>query len=262
MMHTRNILLLFVFCVMGLMGFRISDRPEIYAANPLPGAYRITIKQGNTTLTSVKIVTGSYYTIAYYDLAGKKFVGTEGGTYASAGDKYVENIEFNTMDSTKVGSSITLQSSAKGDKWQLLGTKHGKKINETWQRILEEGTQNSPLKGAWRITQRLDPSTGNMSAMQQGPRKTIKVMSGSRFQWIAYNSATGQFSGTGGGTYTAKDGKYSETIEFFSRDPGRVGMQLTFDYEIKGSDWHHSGKSTTGNTIKEVWSNVDNLKNK
>jgi hypothetical protein len=244
-----------------LTGFHLSDPMARYAASPVTGAYRMTIKQGNNTLTAVKIVTDSYYTVAYYDLAGKKFAGTEGGTYTINRDNLVENIEFHTFDSTRVGSTVTLQSSVKGGKWQLTGNKHGKKINETWEKISEENAQDSPLKGAWRITQRLDPSSGNMSAMQQGPRKTLKMMSGTRFQWIAYNSATGQFSGTGGGTYTAKDGKYTETIEFFSRDSGRVGMQLTFDYEVKGTDWHHSGKSTTGNTIHEVWANVDVKKN-
>jgi hypothetical protein len=209
----------------------------------------------------VKIVTDSYFTVAYYDLAGKKFIGTEGGTHSINGGNFMENIEFSTIDSTKVGSSFTLQSTTKGSKWQLSGTRQGKKIDEIWEKISEDNAQTSPLKGAWRITQRLDPSSGNMSAMQQGPRKTIKMMSGTRFQWIAYNSATKQFSGTGGGTYTAKDGKYTETIEFFPRDPNRVGMQLSFDYEIKGKDWHHSGKSTTGNAINEVWSNVDERSN-
>jgi hypothetical protein len=247
--------------LLGLMALHPAGSKKANVAATMAGAYRMSVKQGNETFTAVKIVTGSYFTIAYYDLAGKKFAGTEGGTYSLNGGNYQENIEFNTMDSTRVGSTVTLQSSVKADKWQLSGTKYGKKIAETWEQIPEENAQNSPLQGAWRITQRADPDTGNMSAMQQGPRKTIKMMSDTRFQWIAYNTATKQFFGTGGGTYTAKDGKYTETIEFFSRDPKRVGMQLTFDFEVKGKDWVHSGKSTTGSPIKEVWSNIDESTN-
>jgi hypothetical protein len=42
-------------------------------------------------------------------------------------------------------------------------------------------------------------------------------------------------------------------VEFFSRDPQRVGRSLTFDYELKNGDWHHRGQSSTGNKIYEIW---------
>ena len=66
---------------------------------------------------------------------------------------------------------------------------------------------------------------------------------------------TKEFSGTGGGTFTAKDGKYKEEIEFFSRDDSRVGMSLEFDFEVKDVDWYHSGLSSKGDPISEVWTN-------
>ena len=59
---------------------------------------------------------------------------------------------------------------------------------------------------------------------------------------------------TGGGTYTTKDGVYTETIDFFSKDNSRVGAILPFEYEVKGDDWHHSGNSSKGDPIYEVWS--------
>jgi len=90
--------------------------------------------------------------------------------------------------------------------------------------------------------------TGN-----RGPRKTLKILSGTRFQWAAINPETKQFSGTGGGTYTFENGKYTENIEFFSRDNSRVGASLTFDGEVSGDKWKHSGNSSTGNPIAEIW---------
>ena len=65
------------------------------------------------------------------------------------------------------------------------------------------------------------------------PRKTMKILSGTRFQWIAFDTEKKEFKGTGGGTYTTINGKYSEKIEFFSRDKTRVGMSLEFDYNMK-----------------------------
>nr|WP_299343463.1 hypothetical protein [Allomuricauda sp.] len=82
----------------------------------------------------------------------------------------------------------------------------------------------------------------------------MKILSGTRFQWIAYNTETKEFMGTGGGTYTTENGKYVENIGFFSRDDSRVGASLSFDFELKDGDWHHSGKSSKGNPIYEIWS--------
>ena len=82
----------------------------------------------------------------------------------------------------------------------------------------------------------------------------MKILSGTRFQWIAYNTETKEFLGTGGGTYTTDNGKYTENIEFFSRDDSRVGASLEFDYEVKDGKWHHKGESSKGDPIYEIWS--------
>ncbi|MCH5689221.1 hypothetical protein LWM68_36260 [Niabella sp. W65] len=89
------------------------------------------------------------------------------------------------------------------------------------------------------------------------PRRTLKLLTATRFQWAAINVETGEFSGTGGGTYTFKDGKYTEHIEFFSRDSSRVGMSLTFDGRLEGGNWIHSGKSSKGDPIYEVWGTLN-----
>ena len=82
----------------------------------------------------------------------------------------------------------------------------------------------------------------------------MKILSGTRFQWIAYNTETKKFMGTGGGTYTTKDGKYSENIEFFSKDNSKAGLSLKFDYELLDGKWHHKGFSSKGDPIHEIWS--------
>jgi hypothetical protein len=93
-----------------------------------------------------------------------------------------------------------------------------------------------------------------VTTITPGNRRTVKILGGGRFQWIAFNSASKEFSGTGGGTYTAEDGKYIENIEFFSRDSRRVGASLEFDYEVKDGEWHHKGESSKGDPIYEIWS--------
>jgi hypothetical protein len=122
-------------------------------------------------------------------------------------------------------------------------------VKETYTRS-DNGT--GPLAGNWRITGR--EQNGQMVEMKPTARKTIKLLSATRFQWAAINMDTGEFFGTGGGTYTFKDGIYTEQIEFFSRDSSRVGMSLSFNGKVDGRNWHHSGKSSRGEPIHEVWS--------
>jgi hypothetical protein len=40
---------------------------------------------------------------------------------------------------------------------------------------------------------------------------------------------------------------------FFSRDDKRVGASLSFDAKVTDNQWSHSGKSSTGNKINEIW---------
>jgi hypothetical protein len=114
---------------------------------------------------------------------------------------------------------------------------------------LDDGEDN--LAGVWRITGRM--VDGKLNAIQRRDRKTLKLLSATRFQWMAINPATKEFFGTGGGIYTFKDGKYTEHIEFFSRDNSRVGASLTFDGAVKHGVWNHSGKSSKGDPINEIW---------
>ena len=123
---------------------------------------------------------------------------------------------------------------------------------EVWMKRIDAG-QPDDLAGAWLISGRMRDGEIQERSTDR-PRKTMKILSGKRFQWIAYNTETKQFMGSGGGTYTTVDGKYTENIEFFSRDDNRVGASLKFNYELKDGKWHHSGKSSKGKPIYEVWS--------
>jgi hypothetical protein len=122
-------------------------------------------------------------------------------------------------------------------------------IAKKWQKV-DEATES--LAGNWRITGR--EQSGAMTPIKPAARKTIKILSGTRFQWAAINMETGDFFGTGGGHYSFKDGTYTEHIEFFSRDASRVGASLSFKAEINKGEWHHSGLSSKGEKIHEVWS--------
>lgn len=212
------------------------------SADTLTGAWRLQESGGEQV---IQFMDG-YFTHTTFDKARKWFVQTRGGTYIGEKNKLTVHYEFDTGDSTQIGKTITYNASvASGQlRTDVSGTEQG------WSR-LDAG--DGPLAGLWAITAR--KQDGALQPIhQRGTRKTVKVLTGTRFQWAAIDPGTRQFLGTGGGTYTFKDGKYTEHIEFFSRDSSRVGSSLSFDGRLEKGDWHHSGLSSRGDPIYEVWS--------
>jgi len=109
------------------------------------------------------------------------------------------------------------------------------------------------IQGTWLMPGRIRDGETPLRATSS-PRKTMKILSGTRFQWIAYNTETKQFIGTSGGAYTTTNGEYTENIEFFARDNSKVGTSLKFNYSLVDGKWHHSGLSSKGDPIHEIWS--------
>ncbi|TKC05088.1 membrane or secreted protein [Pedobacter frigoris] len=179
---------------------------------------------------------------------GNKFLTSEGGKYTINDKTLKAESLFNSNDSTKIGTMLSIPFSISADQLSL----QVEEGNVEFDRV-DNGT--APLAGVWRITGRMQD--GKISPIHQtGTRQTYKLLTGTKFQWVAIDPAKKQFSGTGGGSYTFKDGKYTENIEFFSRDNTRVGASLSFDGKLENGDWHHSGLSSKGDKIYEIWSRV------
>jgi len=214
-------------------------------AQSLIGAWEALGDFNGKQLRSVVIFTENHQVGTFYDAKTGAFMGTNGGGWSIDGNTITEVIEFDTENSERVGSTHSFDIELSENELKIKNTP------VVWRRI-DNGTPGN-LAGAWLISERM--RDGELQKRDTNrPRKTMKILSDTRFQWIAYNTETKEFMGTGGGTYTTIDGKYIENIEFFSRDDNRVGASLQFDYELKDSDWHHSGLSSKGNPIYEVWS--------
>lgn len=202
-------------------------------------------KRNLDTAVQYLTIIDNYFSIATFDIEGKKFIRTRGGTAIFHDGKMDGVIEFNTADRPEVKSNYSYEIKSSGKKLRL----PAEGISIPWDAVDDA---SDALSGNWKITGR--EQDGKIVEMKPGARKTIKILSGTRFQWIAINSETGEFFGTGGGNYSFINGKYTENIEFFSRDASRVGASLSFNAEIKNGDWHHSGLSSKGDKIYEVWS--------
>ena len=219
--------------------------PAGAAASDFTGAWQQVREDGTV---GAWIITDGHFSIAWYQKEPAKFVSTEGGTWSRERDGGIRlTYEFDTAAADRVGTSRVVPVSIAGATMTADGAK--------WLRI-DSGAPGA-LQGAWLMTGR--KREGEITTRRPGARRTMKILSGTRFQWIAYNVETKQFFGSGGGTYTTADGKYVETLEFFSRDDKQSGRSLDFRYELVDGAWHHIGKSTRGEPMHEVWSRRSDL---
>ncbi|MDB5190594.1 MAG: rane or secreted protein [Segetibacter sp.] len=239
-------IVLICFTVIILIAFVINAsfiyRPS--EAGNITGAWKL---QSNTTDQVIILVDG-YITHTGYNKNDRKFLFTEGGKFELQKEKLSVIYEFDTRQKDRIGKSVIYNILLNNH--QLVADINGKK--ETWNRI-DKGKEN--LAGLWHITARKQDEKV-IPIHQAGPRKTIKILSASWFQWAAINPETKEFFGTGGGSYIFNNGKYIENIEFFSRDSSRVGASLSFGGKLENGNWHHSGLSSKGDPIYEVWSKV------
>jgi hypothetical protein len=240
----------FIGITANVRGYTGKDSRATSADNqPVSGAWQKKDATGNI---QTLVCSDNYLMYAVYDMTGKKFVSAGGGSYTllSAGVNKIFSFkrEFDTADSTLVGITVANKYTAKDNDLSIAeGILAG-----DWKRI-DESKSPKTMASVWRIRAR-EGKDFKMETVLKGSRKTLKILSGSRFQWAAFNTDTRQFFGTGGGTYSvSKDGKYTENIEFFSRDNKRMGTSSTFDCVLNGKDWTHAGQSSTGVRVHEIW---------
>ncbi|SDG69859.1 DUF4488 domain-containing protein [Winogradskyella thalassocola] len=204
-----------------------------------------TTSENGDQLKSVVIFTEGYQVLTIYNATTGEFIHSNGGTWKLDGDMMTEKTEFNTDNSEVVGTEVSFKISVTDNTLEIPDSEL--KYNK-----IDNGTPGK-LQGAWLMSGRVrDGKTETRDTSK--PRKTMKILSGTRFQWIAYNTETKQFMGTGGGTYTTIDGVYTENIEFFSKDDSKVGISLEFNFKLRDGQWIHTGFSSKGDPIHEIWS--------
>lgn len=197
------------------------------------------------------IITDRVFSVATYDITGKRFISSFGGTWHIEGNKLIRKIEWNSKDSLQVGKEIADDVQITDGKLLI------KQTNETWNR-LDDG-KSGALMGAWVITGNFSDDKVSKRPNPFYPRRTMKVLSGKYFHWIAYNVANKTFINAGGGTYTTANGKYTENIEFFTKTPESIGKSLSFGYSFVNGDWRHKGEKSTGGPLDECWSRRETL---
>lgn len=188
-------------------------------------------EQGKTIIHRI-LIDDSYIVETQFVNEPAEFILTRGGFYNKEGNVISVDFEFNSNYEKDGLKQLDMS-------W-----------SEDWKKVSKPPKD---LNGKWLMAGRMTDQ-GERRRDTSKPRKTMKFLLDGYFQWIAFNTETFQFFGSGGGYYFAENGNYTEHIEYFSRDNSRVGAVLPFDYSLKESDWHHQGFSSKGDPIHEIWS--------
>ena len=127
------------------------------------------------------ILDNEYIVISKFETGSGKFISTIGGYYETGEflnlneDVFDVNLEFNSNYDQDSIKSLSIVKTSK------------------WKNISKE---NNTLKGKWVMSGRYN--NGEFRTRNTAlPRKTMKVLIGGFFQWIAFNTETFKFSGSG-----------------------------------------------------------------
>ena len=125
------------------------------------------------------ILDNEYIVISKFKSDSGNFISTLGGYYQLNEGAYVINLEFNSNYDQDSIKSLSIVKTSK------------------WKNISKE---NNTLKGKWVMSGRYN--NGEFRTRNTDlPRKTMKVLIDGFFQWIAFNTESFKFSGSGGGEY-------------------------------------------------------------
>lgn len=205
------------------------------------------------TATSGKVLRGfvlfseKYQVATWYDPETGVVVKTNGGLWSIDGDRVTEVVAFDSENNERVGSKITFAIEwANPQMMRIVGS-------DTWLTQIDKGASDE-LSGAWFLSGSKSNGEDDLQVRDNAfPGNTMKILSGSRFQWITYDAESKVFKGTGGGIFTTIDGQYTETVEFSSVDHSYADTSKQFQYELINGDWHNTGKSSKGLPIYEIW---------
>jgi hypothetical protein len=218
----KSISLLLLFCTAFLLFLPVSLFAQVFHFSDGEQNHRI-------------FMDNSYLIETVYQQKDGAFAFTRGGFYQKSEKGIEVTFEFN---SNYAQDSLKILSYADQD-WR--------KVSKTDQ----------ALEGKWLMAGRVKPK-GEQRRDLNRSRKTMKLLLDGYFQWTAFDTASMRFMGSGGGTYTAQDGNYVETLEYFSRDNSKVGKVLPFEFFLKENDWYHKGLNSKDQSMHEIWQKRSN----
>ncbi|MCH5714921.1 hypothetical protein [Niabella hibiscisoli] len=171
-----------LLCTVGFLA--MTKRTLGPVADSLEGAWSLSYGGQDFAM----LFEDGYCMFTQYNLKEKKFGLTAGGPFTTEGGKIRIKTEFNSANKLEVGKMQEYGYKLSGN--ELTTTLEGFELK--WKRV---DTGEKHLAGNWRIVKRKQGE--EISDIPLRPRRTLKLLTATRFQWAAINVETGEFSGTG-----------------------------------------------------------------
>src|SRR5690606_21245720 len=151
----------------------------------ISGAWEhLSTSEDGDPLINVMIFVDGYYASTTYHATIGKFIKTHGGSWKLENNLMIENLEFDTNNSERVGTEVSYEVNVLENELEI--------VNSHLKFTRLDSGQPGALHGAWLMSGRTIDGNSQIRNTD-GPRKTMKILSGTRFQWIAYNTETKQF---------------------------------------------------------------------
>lgn len=249
----KNVLRLLVFSFLGLSGFTfVGDKP----ASSLNGAYKMSkMKYGEAkdwTIAderfNIKVFKDGYWFSGSLEKGNQELDGLCGGRYDLKNNKYNEQVDFYSWDSTAVGSTYTMDYKISEKEFQQFGKMNSVKwpnydVNEVRERVLaSEPLKNDQLEGVWLMQ---EGQWGGASRFGEGKYKGFTMMKIYAYPYTVYayyDPANKKFDGGGVCRYQFDGQVLSETNELWTWDIKRRGKAETHKITFKD-----------GKLIQEGW---------
>ena len=115
-----------------------------------------------------------------------------------------------------------------------------------WSQTNGVDAKKSHIDGVWELV--------SGQPLPKGARD-IKVISGGRFMFAAYDAASGKPLYTAGGTFVLNGTSYTEHMDFASDiiGAGLIGKNQQFTIKVDGDTFTQTGTLTNGKPLSEVW---------
>ena len=124
--------------------------------------------------------------------------------------------------------------------------------------ILSYAQPKDDITGVWQVVS----NSWNADTKQYADCEMIKFITDTRWASLMYWEETGEFAGSGGGTYEWIDNQYVETAEYFSWDSSAVGTTQPFQMTIQDGLLVQQGNLNTDKykyPLHTVYQKIDEL---
>jgi len=110
--------------------------------------------------------------------------------------------------------------------------------------------------GAWQLVSFKYGDTDKWSEVPPG-EKRIKLITGTRFTWIAYETVSGKVKSIAGGPFTLSGSSCTQTIEYAGEGMADyLGKKQSFTIQLERDELHQSGQLSDGTKMEEIWQRI------